>query len=53
MVRHTDIVVWLKDIDREDSHLVGEKAANLGELIQNNFPVPSGFVITGHTYAQC
>jgi pyruvate,water dikinase len=52
MVRQTDAIVWLKDVDRDDSHLVGEKAANLGELIQNKFPVPLGFVITSTAYAQ-
>lgn len=50
MVRQSDLVVWLKDVDREDIHLVGEKSANIGEMIQNKFPVPPGFVITAAAY---
>ncbi|HRN96764.1 MAG TPA: PEP/pyruvate-binding domain-containing protein, partial [Candidatus Levybacteria bacterium] len=52
MVRQSDLVVWLKDIDREDIHLVGEKSANLGEMIQSGFPVPAGFVLTATAYTQ-
>lgn len=50
MVRQSDLVVWLKDIDREDIHLVGEKSAHLGDLVQNKFPVLPGFVLTAAAY---
>lgn len=50
MVRSADIVVWLKDVDKHDSHLVGGKNANLGEMIRNGFPVPEGFAITATAY---
>ena len=50
MVRPTDYVVWLKDIDKEDAPYVGGKNANLGEMIQAGFPVPGGFAITAFAY---
>lgn len=39
-------ILPLKKIDREDKELVGEKAAELGELKQAKINVPDGFVIT-------
>ena len=39
-------IAWISKISSADSVLVGEKAANLGELFQANFPIPQGFVIT-------
>lgn len=50
MVRQSDLVVWLEDIEREDIYLVGEKSAHLGEIIQSKFPVPRGFVLTIPAY---
>ncbi len=50
MVRANDIVVDLKDIDKDDFTYVGGKSANLGEMIKAGFPVPGGFVITAHAY---
>ncbi len=44
-------VKFLREITKEDVHMVGGKAANLGEMIQKtNVPVPSGFVITAMGY---
>ena len=39
-------VRWLHEVRRTDVPLVGGKAANLGELVANGFPVPPGFVVT-------
>lgn len=50
MVTARDIVVWLKDLDKDDAHLVGGKNANLGEMIRAGFPVPEGFAITATAY---
>lgn len=50
MVRANDIVVDLKDIDKDDVAYVGGKSANLGEMIKAGFPVPGGFVITAQAY---
>jgi pyruvate,water dikinase len=43
-------VVLLEAARRGDAALVGGKAANLGELIANGFPVPAGFVVTAAAY---
>jgi len=50
MVRPTDLVVWLSEVDKDDTHLVGGKSANLGEMIKAKFPVPDGFVVTATSY---
>src|SRR3990167_11364973 len=50
MVTARDLVVWLKDVDKEDVHFVGVKNANLGEMIGAGFPVPEGFAITVTAY---
>ena len=50
MVRAHDLVVWLKDVDKNDVSYVGGKSANLGEMIQAKFPVPGGFALTAHAY---
>lgn len=50
MVKSHDLVAWLSDVDKEDVPYVGGKAANLGEMIQNKFPVPPGFVLTAYSY---
>ncbi len=42
--------IWIKQISKEDIPLVGGKAANLGEIAKNNFPVPGGFVVTAEAY---
>ncbi|MCH7640812.1 phosphoenolpyruvate synthase [Patescibacteria group bacterium] len=44
------LTVSFKDIDKDDLHLVGGKGANLGEMVKAGFPVPSGFVVTVHSY---
>lgn len=41
---------WIKDLSLADADTVGGKAANLGELVQANFPVPPGFVIGADAY---
>lgn len=50
MVRSHDLVVWFKQIDKDDSKYVGGKCANLGEMIQAKFPVPDGFALTTRAY---
>lgn len=39
-------VLWLENVRRADTSLVGGKAANLGEMLAHGFPVPPGFVVT-------
>ena len=42
--------VWLKNIGKEDISIVGGKGANLGEMINNGLPVPSGFAVTAQAF---
>ncbi len=44
------IIAFFKDIDKNDTPLVGGKCANLGEMTQAGFPVPNGFAITINAY---
>lgn len=50
MIRPHDLVVWLSDVDSDDTAFAGGKAANLGEMIHAKFPVPDGFVLTLASY---
>ena len=43
-------ILWFKEIGIEDIPKVGGKGASLGEMVNNNFPVPGGFVITSTAY---
>jgi len=43
-------VIWFKDTRKEDIPKVGGKAANLGELISAQIPVPDGFTVPAQTY---
>ena len=45
-----DLVLWLKDIGKEDISLAGGKGASLGEMLKANLPVPDGFVVTADAY---
>ncbi len=51
-MHRSDLVVWFKDVDKEDIHLVGGKGANLGEMTRAKFPVPNGFIVTSNAYFQ-
>jgi pyruvate,water dikinase len=41
---------WFEDLQLLDVATVGGKAANLGELTQEEFPVPKGFVVTSDAF---
>ena len=45
------LVRRLADLSAAQIDLVGGKAANLGELVRADFPVPDGFVLTTEAYA--
>ncbi len=49
MVLPGDFVVDLKDLDIDDQHYVGERAANLGSMV-GKFPIPHGFVVAYPAY---
>ena len=43
-------VMWFKELSRESLAEAGGKGANLGEMFQNGFPIPNGFVTTSGAY---
>ncbi len=46
-----DLVLWFKELGKEDIPLVGGKCANLGELVGKiGVPVPNGFAISAYAY---
>ncbi|RLC07749.1 MAG: phosphoenolpyruvate synthase, partial [Deltaproteobacteria bacterium] len=50
-MKKKDLVLWFKDVRREDVPLVGGKCANLGELFGRvGVPVPNGFAISAYAY---
>jgi pyruvate,water dikinase len=50
-MKNLDVVLWFKNLSKEDIPLVGGKCANLGELVGRiGVPVPYGFAVSAHTY---
>ncbi|MBD3213738.1 MAG: hypothetical protein GF311_14100 [Candidatus Lokiarchaeota archaeon] len=45
------LTIRLEDINRHYKDKIGGKASNLGNLIQNKFNVPQGFVLTTDAYS--
>ncbi len=43
-------ILWFREIKKEDIPSVGGKGANLGEMVNEAFPVPQGFVVTAQAY---
>jgi len=43
-------LMWFKELNRNSLADAGGKGANLGEMFQNGFPIPNGFVITSWAY---
>lgn len=37
-------------LSKDDAHIAGGKGASLGEMLQNNIPVPDGYVVTADTF---
>jgi pyruvate,water dikinase len=52
MARRSSSILWFSEIDKEDIKTVGGKGLNLGEMVQNGFPVPDGFVVSSYAYSQ-
>ncbi len=48
--KETRFVLWLEEVRKEDTPLVGGKNANLGEMIAAGIPVPPGFAVTAYAY---
>jgi pyruvate, water dikinase len=43
-------ILWFNQVTMKNIEQVGGKGASLGEMVQNNFPVPNGFVVTSEAY---
>jgi pyruvate, water dikinase len=43
-------ILWLNEISKDSIPKVGGKGANLGEMYNNNFPVPKAFIISAEAY---
>ncbi|MCD6487830.1 MAG: phosphoenolpyruvate synthase [Desulfurococcales archaeon] len=43
-------ILWLEEVTKDDTVLVGGKNANLGEMIRAGIPVPPGFAVTAYAY---
>jgi len=43
-------IMWLNELGRESTSLVGGKCAHLGEMIRQGIPVPPGFAVTFGAY---
>ncbi|GAG21467.1 unnamed protein product, partial [marine sediment metagenome] len=43
---------WLKELNKEKIGVAGGKGAQLGEMYNNNFPVPAAFVVTAQAYKE-
>jgi len=43
-------ILWFREIRIKDIPTVGGKGASLGEMANNTFPVPPGFVVTAQAY---
>lgn len=50
-MKSIDLVLWFKELGKEDIPLVGGKCANLGELTGRiGVPVPNGFAVSAYAY---
>jgi len=45
-------ILWFKEINKNMVPDVGGKGANLGEMENNAFPIPGGFVVTAYAYTK-
>ncbi|MCS7128334.1 MAG: phosphoenolpyruvate synthase [Sulfolobales archaeon] len=43
-------ILWLEDVTKDDTILVGGKNANLGEMLRAGIPVPPGFAVTAYAF---
>ncbi len=46
------LIYWLDEVIAKDGLLVGNKCANLGEMIKLGMRVPAGFAVSAHYYNQ-
>ncbi|NYT00322.1 MAG: phosphoenolpyruvate synthase [Methanocellales archaeon] len=46
------IIAWLEEVRSKDVSLVGGKGASLGEMMNEELPVPRGFAVTAQAFRQ-
>lgn len=51
MEKEVQFIRWFSEITNKDVAIAGGKGASLGEMYQNNFPIPPGFAVTAQSYA--
>jgi pyruvate, water dikinase len=50
-MKKSDLIIWFKDLSKDDIPLVGGKCANLGELYGKiGVPVPNGFAVSADAF---
>ncbi|HIG52247.1 phosphoenolpyruvate synthase [Candidatus Parvarchaeota archaeon] len=45
-----NFIKWFSEINNKDILIVGGKGASLGEMYNNKFPIPPGFIVTSEAY---
>lgn len=50
MNKEGEYVKWFSEINNKDVAIAGGKGASLGEMYNNKFPIPPGFVVTAQAY---
>jgi len=45
-------IAWLKELNKDSLGVAGGKGAQLGEMYNNNFPVPAAFVVTAQAFKE-
>ncbi len=43
-------IYWFRELSKESLNIAGGKGANLGEMFNNGFPIPEGFVVSSEAY---
>ncbi len=46
------VIAWLEEVRSKDIALVGGKGASLGEMMNEELPVPRGFAVTAHAFRE-
>ncbi len=49
-LKEEDCIKWFSELHNKDVAIAGGKGASLGEMFNNKFPVPNGYVITAQAY---
>jgi len=49
-IEKIDLIKWFSELNNTNVPIAGGKGASLGEMFNNKFPVPPGFVITAQSF---